>query len=165
MEVHRVLKILFFQGWYTHHFEDIKSSISTIQSILMMPCIMGFIIFLHSNTLHWWLQYHLSFDHSCHIVGKLSKSWKSFTCLNHWLKAQGCYFMSVQTWAMIRWTWANDYKQIFLEYFVDVNKIFKEYSLTHETKYLVTWKNIFPRVFMDEQYLWMKMWMKNGWTI
>jgi hypothetical protein len=34
----------------------------------------------------------------------------------------------------------------FLEYFVDVNKIFKEYSLTHETKYLVTWKNIFSHV-------------------
>jgi hypothetical protein len=165
MEVHHIFKILFFQGWYIHHFEDITPSISTIQPILMMPCRIGFIIFLHNNALHWWLQYYFSFDHSCHNVGKFSKSWKAFTRSNHWLKAQGYYFMSVQTWAMIRWAWASSISKSFLEYFVDVDKIFLKYSLTHETKYLVTWKNI-CHVFMDEQYLWMKMWMINeiGWT-
>ncbi len=43
----------------------------------------------------------------------------------------------------------------FLECFVYVDKILKEYSLTCKTKYWLTWKNILPRVhgwmiFIDE---------------
>jgi hypothetical protein len=34
----------------------------------------------------------------------------------------------------------------FLEYFVDVDKIFGKYYLTHGTKYLVMWRNILPHV-------------------
>ncbi len=37
----------------------------------------------------------------------------------------------------------------FLEYFSNVDKIIKEYFVTPRTKYLVTWKNIFPHV-IDE---------------
>jgi hypothetical protein len=49
MQVHHVFKVLSFQGWYICHFENNTPSISTIQSILMMPCKMGLIIFLHNN--------------------------------------------------------------------------------------------------------------------
>jgi len=38
--------------------------------------------------------------------------------------------------------------ECFLESFINVNKIFGKYYLTHGTKYLMTWKNIFP-LFMD----------------
>jgi hypothetical protein len=34
----------------------------------------------------------------------------------------------------------------FLEYFVDINKIFGKYYLTHGTKYLVMWNNILSHV-------------------
>ncbi len=68
---------------------------------------------------------------------------------------------------VIKWAWASEYEQIFLEYFVDVYKIFKEYSLTH-TKYLMTWKNILScvrgwMIFMDENvndnWKWMNFFM------
>jgi hypothetical protein len=36
--------------------------------------------------------------------------------------------------------------EFFLEFFVDINKIFGEYYLTDGTKYLMTWKNILPHV-------------------
>jgi hypothetical protein len=45
----------------------------------------------------------------------------------------------------------------FLEYSSHIDMIFKAYFVTPSTKYLVMWKNIFPRV---EWYLWMRTWMK-----
>jgi hypothetical protein len=36
--------------------------------------------------------------------------------------------------------------ECFLEYFVDIDKIFEEYHLTHGTKYLVMWMDILPFV-------------------
>jgi hypothetical protein len=125
-----------------------------------MPCRMGFIIFLHNNTLHWWLQYYLSLDRSCHNVEKLNKSWKAFTCSNHWLKAQGCYFMSVRTWPVIKWAWTNFFWNILL-----MSTKYLKNILWHIQN--IWWHGrIFCHVFVDEWYLWMKMWMiiENGWT-
>ncbi len=89
MQVHHVLNIVLFQGWYIHHFEDSTPIVSTIQSTLMIWCIMGLAIFLQSNTLHWQLQYCFSFYHSCNNVGELSITWEAFACSNHWLKSIG----------------------------------------------------------------------------
>jgi len=55
------------------------------------------------------------------------------------------------------WTYERMGKtESFLKYYVYVDKILEEYSLTHKKKYLLTWKNILPHVhgwmiFMDEK--------------
>jgi hypothetical protein len=66
-------------------------------------------------------------------------------------------------------SWACEHEQgskieSFFEYSFNVNRIFLKYFVTPRIKYLVMWKNIFPRL-MDEQYLWMNMDLKNdnGW--
>jgi hypothetical protein len=37
----------------------------------------------------------------------------------------------------------------FLEHFVDIKKILKEYSLTHDTKYSMMWRNTY---MMNDNY-------------
>jgi hypothetical protein len=52
----------------------------------------------------------------------------------------------------VKWrAWEHEREQMnmnesFLEYFVDVEGILKEYSLTHGIEYMTTLKNILPRV-------------------
>jgi hypothetical protein len=72
----------------------------------------------------------------------------------------GKYDMDVWTIKDVIW-WAYECEQVsmkksFLEYFVNVERIFLKYYLTHGIKYLMTWKNIMPHVhrwmtFMDEK--------------
>jgi hypothetical protein len=49
----------------------------------------------------------------------------------------------------------------FLEYFFDIDKIFKEYYW-HMRHNILWCGKIFCHVFIEKRYFWMKMWMKNG---
>jgi hypothetical protein len=69
------------------------------------------------------------------------------------IPCQGCYFMSMWTWV---WTGGHEQGnkiESFLEIFSNVDIIFKVYSITPRTKYLVMWNNTLPHV-MDQWYLW-----------
>jgi hypothetical protein len=67
--------------------------------------------------------------------------------------------------------WASEHEKIsktefFLEYFVNNERILKKYSLTHDIKYIMMWRNIFSCIYgwmiiMDEQNKKMKNW--NWW--
>jgi hypothetical protein len=75
------------------------------------------------------------------------------------IPCKGCYFMNMWAWAWIGGHEQRSKTKSFLEFFSHIDGIFKIHFVTPRTWYLVTWKNILPRV-MDEWYLWMKMWTK-----
>jgi hypothetical protein len=88
--------------------------------------------------------------------------WIDGVCISYptYLQTQGCYLVKVKTW-----TWTSEHEQVnktdfFLEYFVNIEKILKEYSLTHDIEYIMMWRIILSCVYgwmiiMDE---------KDGWT-
>jgi hypothetical protein len=49
------------------------------------------------------------------------------------------------------WTWASEHEQVNkIKYFINIKRILKEYSLTHDIQYIMMWRNIY-HVYMDEQ--------------
>jgi hypothetical protein len=86
---------------------------------------------------------------------KLLEMWWAFHWKKDCLNAHGCWSMSLQAL-----TWVSEHEHMkrtesYLEYFVHVDIILREYSLTCRNFLLLTWKNILPCVHG----------LKNGWTL
>jgi hypothetical protein len=86
-------------------------------------------------------------------------NWETFEKQTH-----ECYFVSVWTWVVNRWAWVNEHERIFWNILLTSTK-YLENILWHMGQNIRWHGKILCHVFMDEQYLWMKMWRtnENGW--